>query len=211
LEKLEIVLAHDFAFFLEAESAKKVPIGSDDLKLPVSQKKRDLFEVIEQVADVAMMSDFLVDFFGVVTRPCGGEWREPARGFRPLKSPTRGSSCWNGIPTLSRPPSEPLLKPSQLESNTPNQWRQGCQLDHLRIGEALAEAVFPGLGLTKPHLTWEVPQKYFDLHPIGGIELPPITEGDLAQARLVGCFNANTPDLFSARGCGEKPTLPASS
>ncbi|MDE0577639.1 MAG: sulfatase [Opitutales bacterium] len=38
---------------------------------------------------------------------------------------------------------------------------------------------FLAYGLTKPHLPWEVPQKYFDLHPISGIELPPVTEGDL--------------------------------
>jgi hypothetical protein len=43
-----------------------VLIGSDDLKLPIFQKKRDVIEFIEfieQVADVAMMSDFLVEFF----------------------------------------------------------------------------------------------------------------------------------------------------
>jgi hypothetical protein len=36
-----------------------------------------------------------------------------------------------------------------------------------------ARPFFLAYGLTKPHLTWEVPQKYFDLHPISGIELPP--------------------------------------
>ena len=38
---------------------------------------------------------------------------------------------------------------------------------------------FLAYGLTKPHLTWEVPQKYFDLHPIDGIELPVVKKGDL--------------------------------
>jgi arylsulfatase A-like enzyme len=38
---------------------------------------------------------------------------------------------------------------------------------------------FLAYGLTKPHLTWEVPQKYFDLHSIDGIELPVVKKGDL--------------------------------
>ena len=38
---------------------------------------------------------------------------------------------------------------------------------------------FLAYGLTKPHLTWEVPQKYFDLHPIDGIALPVVREDDL--------------------------------
>jgi arylsulfatase A-like enzyme len=38
---------------------------------------------------------------------------------------------------------------------------------------------FLAYGLTKPHLTWSVPQKYFDLHPLEGIKLPPTKKGDL--------------------------------
>ena len=42
-----------------------------------------------------------------------------------------------------------------------------------------AKPFFLAYGLTKPHLNWEVPQKYFDLHPIDGIELPSVKKGDL--------------------------------
>jgi len=45
---------------------------------------------------------------------------------------------------------------------------------------------FLAYGLTKPHLTWEVPQKYFDLHPLAGIELPPVKEGDLDDLPAFG-------------------------
>lgn len=38
---------------------------------------------------------------------------------------------------------------------------------------------FLAYGLTKPHLSWEVPQKYFDLHPIDRIELPVVKKDDL--------------------------------
>ena len=35
------------------------------------------------------------------------------------------------------------------------------------------------IGLHKPHMPWNVPQKYFDMHPLDQIELPPTKEGDL--------------------------------
>ena len=38
---------------------------------------------------------------------------------------------------------------------------------------------FLAYGLTKPHLDWRVPQKYFDLHPIEGIELPPVRRKEI--------------------------------
>ncbi|MCK4959884.1 MAG: sulfatase-like hydrolase/transferase, partial [Planctomycetes bacterium] len=45
---------------------------------------------------------------------------------------------------------------------------------------------FLAYGLTKPHLSWNVPQKYFDLHPLDSIELPPVTEGDLDDVPAFG-------------------------
>ena len=45
---------------------------------------------------------------------------------------------------------------------------------------------FLAYGLTKPHLGWKVPQKYFDLHPIEGIELPPVKKGDLSDLPVFG-------------------------
>lgn len=45
---------------------------------------------------------------------------------------------------------------------------------------------FLAYGLTKPHLPWNVPQKYFDLHPLDGIELPPVKEGDLDDVPAFG-------------------------
>jgi arylsulfatase A-like enzyme len=35
------------------------------------------------------------------------------------------------------------------------------------------------VGLHKPHMPWFVPKKYFDLHPLESIELPPTKENDL--------------------------------
>ena len=38
---------------------------------------------------------------------------------------------------------------------------------------------FLAIGLHKPHMPWNVPRKYFDLHPLADIQLPPIFSGDL--------------------------------
>lgn len=40
---------------------------------------------------------------------------------------------------------------------------------------------FIAVGLHKPHMPWNVPQKYYDLHPLDKIELPPYREDDLAD------------------------------
>jgi len=45
---------------------------------------------------------------------------------------------------------------------------------------------FLAYGLTKPHLTWSVPQKYFDLHPLEGIKLPPTKIRDLDDLPAFG-------------------------
>lgn len=45
---------------------------------------------------------------------------------------------------------------------------------------------FLACGLTKPHLNWNVPQKYFDLHPLEEIELPPFVEWDLDDVPAFG-------------------------
>jgi arylsulfatase A-like enzyme len=45
---------------------------------------------------------------------------------------------------------------------------------------------FLACGLTKPHLPWQVPQKYFDLHPLDSIQLPAIREDDLKDVPTFG-------------------------
>lgn len=65
---------------------------------------------------------------------------------------------------------------------------------------------FLAYGLTKPHLTWEVPQKYFDLHPLDGIQLPPVKEGDLDDVPAFGKRLAREVHTVSnARDVSAKP------
>ena len=57
------------------------------------------------------------------------------------------------------------------------------------LGKPREKPFFLAYGLTKPHLNWSVPRKYFDLHPLEGIELPPVREGDLDDIPFFGKKN----------------------
>jgi arylsulfatase A-like enzyme len=45
---------------------------------------------------------------------------------------------------------------------------------------------FLACGFTKPHLPWNVPSKYFNLHPLESITLPATLEGDLTDVPAFG-------------------------
>ena len=47
------------------------------------------------------------------------------------------------------------------------------------LGKPHAKPFFLTLGFHKPHMPWNVPQKYYDMHPLAEIELPPTRPGDL--------------------------------
>lgn len=42
------------------------------------------------------------------------------------------------------------------------------------------------IGLHKPHMPWNVPRKYFDLHPLADIQLPPVRDDDLSDVPAAG-------------------------
>lgn len=46
--------------------------------------------------------------------------------------------------------------------------------------------LFLAVGLHKPHMPWNVPRKYYDLHPLDKIELPPHREDDLSDVPPAG-------------------------
>ena len=54
------------------------------------------------------------------------------------------------------------------------------------LGKKHDKPFFLTVGLHKPHMPWFVPKKYFDLHPLESIELPPIKENDLADIPAAG-------------------------
>lgn len=55
-----------------------------------------------------------------------------------------------------------------------------------QLGKKHDKPFFLTVGLHKPHMPWFVPKKYFDLHPLDSIELPPIQKDDLADVPAAG-------------------------
>lgn len=45
--------------------------------------------------------------------------------------------------------------------------------------EKTSQPFFLAVGLHKPHMPWNVPKKYYDMHPLDSIELPPNKPDDL--------------------------------
>jgi arylsulfatase A-like enzyme len=54
------------------------------------------------------------------------------------------------------------------------------------LGKKHERPFFLTLGFHKPHMPWNVPQKYFDMHPLDQIELPPTKPDDLADIPPAG-------------------------
>jgi len=55
-----------------------------------------------------------------------------------------------------------------------------------QLGKKHDKPFFLTVGLHKPHMPWFVPKKYFDLHPLDSIELPPTQKDDLADVPAAG-------------------------
>ena len=45
---------------------------------------------------------------------------------------------------------------------------------------------FLACGIYRPHLSWYVPKKYFDMHPLEEIQLPPYKQNDLEDVPPMG-------------------------
>lgn len=50
-----------------------------------------------------------------------------------------------------------------------------------QLGKKHEKPFFIACGLHKPHMPWNVPQKYYDMHPLKDIKLPPLIDKDLAD------------------------------
>lgn len=93
--------------------------------------------------------------------------------------------------------------PLDCEDNALREWRivnYGIE----QLQQPHDKPFFLGVGLHKPHLPWNVPRKYFDLHPLKDIDLPPYREDDLkdlppAGLRMAGPERDHIPMLKSGR------------
>ena len=55
-----------------------------------------------------------------------------------------------------------------------------------QLGKKHDQPFFLAVGLHKPHMPWNVPQKYYDLFPLEGIKLPPYLADDLSDVPPAG-------------------------
>jgi arylsulfatase A-like enzyme len=72
------------------------------------------------------------------------------------------------------------------------------------LGRRHERPFFLTLGFRKPHLPWNLPQKYYDLHPLRQIELPPHLTNDLedlppAAVAMAHAFGDHDKVLASGR------------
>jgi len=82
----------------------------------------------------------------------------------------------------------------QDEAEMPDALSTAWAMD--RLGEKQPQPFALFVGLIRPHVPWYVPQKWFDLHPLDGISLPPVRPGE---------FEALPP---TARRFAELPMMP---
>jgi len=54
------------------------------------------------------------------------------------------------------------------------------------LAKSHSQPFFLTIGFHKPHMPWNVPRKYYDLHPLDQIQLPPIQADDLADIPPAG-------------------------
>ncbi|HOX57061.1 MAG TPA: sulfatase [Candidatus Paceibacterota bacterium] len=60
----------------------------------------------------------------------------------------------------------------------------GYGIEQLR--QKREQPLFLAVGLHKPHMPWNVPRKYYDMHPLKDIQLPPHREDDLQDLPPAG-------------------------
>lgn len=89
-------------------------------------------------------------------------------------------------------PGRPLGR-GQLFGAAPLTQAEESYGDHLVVDWAVeqlnakhAKPLFLAVGLFRPHIPFEVPQKYFDLYPIDAVQLPKHLENDLDDAHIHG-------------------------
>ena len=80
-----------------------------------------------------------------------------------------------------------------------------------RLEEEHDKPFFLACGIFRPHMPWSVPKKYFDMHPLDSIQLPPHTQGDLNDIPKAGVRMAK-PDgdhkKITEAGRGRKRSKP---
>jgi arylsulfatase A-like enzyme len=117
-----------------------------------------------------------------------GEWTDYGAGDK-VHATRHAAAKDNGVGGIRF---KPLTNDSRLaDENTVDYAIQQLQAKQ-------EKPFFLAVGLTKPHMPWDVPKKYFDLFPIDTIELPPTVADDLNDIPPAGIKMANK-DVDHAR------------
>jgi arylsulfatase A-like enzyme len=77
------------------------------------------------------------------------------------------------------------------------------ELDAQAAKGAEAPPLFLAVGLFKPHAPWFVPRKYFDMHPVEKIPLPPFKEDDLDDLPASALRMAKEPSYGKIMAAGK--------
>jgi arylsulfatase A-like enzyme len=70
---------------------------------------------------------------------------------------------------------------------------QSAQWVKARLAEDHRKPFFLAVGFLRPHVPWHVPQKWFDLHPVAHLKLPPYLPTDYEDIPEIGRRVADLP------------------
>lgn len=78
-----------------------------------------------------------------------------------------------------------------------------------RLGRSYDQPFFLAVGFLRPHVPFYVPQKWFDMHPLNEIELPPYKSDDLDDIPSIGLQINDLPMMPSTEWAIENNQWPA--
>lgn len=115
--------------------------------------------------------------------PDPASWHEyfPSQTQNKPPDPAPAQRPANGIPNTAQFDWSPLNVPdSKMGDYQVVDWAaQELRKKH-------DKPLFLACGIFRPHLPWYVPQKYFDLYPLGKVTLPQVKEDDLDDVPPIG-------------------------
>jgi arylsulfatase A-like enzyme len=86
-----------------------------------------------------------------------------------------------GEPKPKQPVASTPLQPFGPVDAPESEWSDYKSVDYgiAELAKPHEKPLFLAVGLHKPHMAWNVPRKYYDMHPLADIQLPPFREDDL--------------------------------
>jgi len=75
--------------------------------------------------------------------------------------------------------------PIEQTDEQTNDWKTATRAAEL-LQEEHAKPFFLACGIYRPHLSWYLPRKYFEMHPLEDVQLPPHQPNDLDDIPVIG-------------------------